>query len=323
MHPVARRALLPFAVFATAHCVPAESAWPSDSGPADASTPSEAAASPVADSATPSPRDSAMETTPALDSSGGAVDDVASDATEDAQEAGSACAGVFCEDFELGMVDPSRWDVQMTGGATVTIQSQTVAHGKYAAQFHSLGPSGGSPQDYAYIIASSVPASLHVHNFGRAYFYANPKMTSVDTGLIWGGTSGFPRPTYLSLAAHNGGWQFGFIQLMGSPGGEVQSYPATPMPVAAWTCIEWEFNDQPDTINVWGDGTVIGTLDNNHIDYPPGHTPGTPLFNNQNSGLIGAFTDFGFGFYDWHPGGVAFDFYYDDIVLDTKRVGCL
>jgi hypothetical protein len=44
----------------------------------------------------------------------------------------------------------------------------------------------------------------------------------------------------------------------------------------------------------------------------------------MSSGLIGAFTDFGFGFYDWHPQGrPAFDVYYDDIVLDTKRVGCL
>jgi len=32
-----------------------------------------------------------------------------------------------------------------------------------------------------------------------------------------------------------------------------------------------------------------------------GKTPGTPLFNNMDRGLIGAFTDFGFGFYDWHP----------------------
>jgi len=31
-----------------------------------------------------------------------------------------------------------------------------------------------------------------------------------------------------------------------------------------------------------------------------GQGPGTPLFNNMDSGLIGAFTDFGFGFYDWH-----------------------
>jgi hypothetical protein len=76
-------------------------------------------------------------------------------------------------------------------------------------------------------------------------------------------------------------------------------------------------------MNIWGDGVLIGTMDPEHVDYPAGHVSGTPIFNNMTSGLVGGFTDFGFGFYDWHPGGFDFDLYYDDIVLDTKRVGCL
>ena len=240
-----------------------------------------------------------------------------------AGEAGAACTGVFCEDFETGKVDPAKWTTKISGGATIAIQQQTVAHGRYAAQFHSPDPQAGSPQDYVYIIASNVGAGLTVNNFGRAYFYASPKPVSVDTGLIFGGTAGFPSPNYMSIASSNGGWQFGYIQLMGSPVGEVQNYPTAQMPAATWMCLEWEFNDQPDTINVWGDGQLIGTLDNNDIDYPAGHAAGTPLYNGMNSGLIGSFVDFGFGFYDWHPMTVGFDVYYDDIVLDTKRVGCL
>ncbi len=34
------------------------------------------------------------------------------------------------------------------------------------------------------------------------------------------------------------------------------------------------------------------------------------------------FEIFGVGFHDWGP-RKAFDLYYDDIVLDSKRVGCL
>jgi hypothetical protein len=30
---------------------------------------------------------------------------------------------------------------------------------------------------------------------------------------------------------------------------------------------------------------------------------------------------FGVGFHDWHPQR-QFDIYYDDLVLDSKRVGC-
>lgn len=236
---------------------------------------------------------------------------------------GGACPGLFCEDFESGQVDTAKWSMQTAGGATAVVQQKIVAHGKYAAQFHGLPMPTGASQAYAYFITKGAPAALQTHNFGRAYFYVAPKQTSIDTGLIFGGTTGFPKPTYMSIASHSGGWQLGFIKLQGSPGGEVQAYPKGVQPVATWTCLEWEFNDQPDTNTTWVDGQLLGSLDPNHLDYPPGHTPGTPLYNGMSSGLIGAFTDFGFGFYDWHPSGFAFDVYYDDIVLDTKRVGCL
>jgi hypothetical protein len=204
------------------------------------------------------------------------------------------------------------------------IQQKTVAHGKYAAQFHGLGPpAGNAATAYAYLITRTAPAALLVHNFGRAYLYIAPKPHSNDTGLVFGGTTGFPKPTYLSLASHGSAWQFGFIKLQGSPGGERQSYSQDLLPVMTWMCLEWEFDDQPDAINVWRDGKAIGSLDPDHVDYPPGHVPGTPIFNGMSSGLVGGFTDFGFGFYDWHPGSAPFDVYYDDIVLDTKRVGCL
>jgi hypothetical protein len=95
------------------------------------------------------------------------------------------------------------------------------------------------------------------------------------------------------------------------------------MPALTWACLEWEFNDQPTQIKVWVDGSSVGSFDADHVDYPAGHVPGDPIFNGQSSGLIGAFAQFGFGVYDWHPGGFDYDFYYDDIVLDIQRVGCL
>jgi hypothetical protein len=61
-------------------------------------------------------------------------------------------------------------------------------------------------------------------------------------------------------------------------------------PVTKWSCLEWEFNDDPDEINMWEDGNVIGSLNNMTVAYPAGKTPGKPLYNNTDSGLIGAFT---------------------------------
>ncbi len=229
-----------------------------------------------------------------------------------------SCAGVFCEDFETGQIDATKWSTPVMGAATMTVETMNVAHGKYAVQFH--GPANPSAQDYVYIISKNAPAALAKHNFGRAYMYISLQRNDIDMGMIFGGTAGFPKPTYMSIANHSTGYQLGFIKLSGSPGGEVQAYPKGDMPVMKWSCIEWEFNDDPDEINLWGDGNVIGSLNNMTVAYPAGKTPGTPLYNNMDSGLIGAFTDFGFGFYDWHQTGrPAFDLYYDDIVLSTTR----
>jgi hypothetical protein len=236
----------------------------------------------------------------------------------------STCPGLFCEDFERGTIDSDKWAVQTMGGATVVIEQANFAHGKYAARFHGLGvPSGGANAAYVYLLTKNAPPALGAHNFGRAYYFITPKPSSINLAMMFGGTTGFPKPTYLSIAEHSGGWQLGFIKLSGSPTGERQAYPAGQMPVMRWSCLEWEMNDQPDEIHLWGDGQAIGTLDPDHVDYPAGHVAGTPIFNNASSGLVGGFTVFGFGFYDWHPSGFDFDIYYDDIVLDTRRVGCL
>jgi len=59
-----------------------------------------------------------------------------------------------------------------------------------------------------------------------------------------------------------------------------------------------------------------------HLRFPsPSRTPGSVL-NGKSSGIIGGFSVFGFGFRSWGA-SMAFDLYYDDIVIDTKRVGCL
>jgi hypothetical protein len=128
----------------------------------------------------------------------------------------------------------------------------------------------------------------------------------------------------MEISNIHGGWQAGFDLLDISPLVEEVMYPAgsPQVPTDAWTCLEWQFTDTPaDTVTFWVDGKVIGTFDNQHVSYPPGHTPGTPLYNGTSSGLIGGYELFGFGFHDWHP-SMAFDLYYDDIVLDTKRVNC-
>ena len=231
-----------------------------------------------------------------------------------------ACGGLFCEDFELGQVDVNKWDTQKNGG-TFEVESTLVAHGKYAVHFHGLDLATAKTQDYAFLISKNLPAELKTHHFGRASFYLTPAPHSGHTGMVWAGTTGFPKPTYEEVANIGGGWQLGYVKLMGSPSDEKVAYPPGKVVAMKWQCLEWEFNDQPDMMSLWVDSALLGVFDDKHIDYPPGHVPGSPISNNMSSGLVGGFVDFGVGFYDWHPQN-AFDLYYDDIVLDTKRVGC-
>jgi len=245
---------------------------------------------------------------------------------------GSACAGLLCEDFESGAIDSDKWTVQAKGG-TVAVQSQRVAHGKYAARVHGAT---GSADDWALLVAKSVPASLKgTSTFGRAYVYLTPEATaSIHVQLAFAGRDGtgsatgpapFTKLRYMEVASYGGRWQQGFDLLDLSPLVEEVSYGNGKFATNTWLCLEWQFEDAPDRVTVWVDGTKAASFDNTNVAYAsPGPTPkaGAALWDGKSSGLIGGFETFGFGFHDWHP-QKAFDIDYDDLVLDAKRIGCL
>lgn len=225
-----------------------------------------------------------------------------------------SCIGLFCEDFESGAIDDAVWNVKTFGGQTVAVQKDVVAHGHYAAQFHAKP----NLVSYDFIITKNAPAALKGHHFGRAYFQVTPKPPSEHTEFLFAGTKGFPTLKYLELAGYHNGWQLTYINLVPAGGNSAASGPGTmeayssggSLPVARWICLEWEFNDAPDQIRVFVNGTEDVAFTN-------------IVLNNMSTGLVGGFADFGFGFYAWHPSSTPFDVYYDDIVLDTKRVNCL
>jgi hypothetical protein len=224
----------------------------------------------------------------------------------------AACSGVFCEDFERGQLDITVWTrSEVSSGNSATVQSSNAAHGHYAMQFHATGGSR-----YSLILHDGLPDSLQKHYFGRLYYSASgfPNESGGHTAYITSSDSldGFPdMDHHLEVSSYfsDSGpiWQLGYWsgdgpEYIGS-GGEI--------PVSKWFCLEWEFNDAPDQIAVWVDGDAMqGDAFRN--------------INNQASNLIGKMTAIGLGFRTWHPMGAPdVDLYIDDVVLDTKRVGCL
>lgn len=244
----------------------------------------------------------------------------------------TGCSGLLCEDFESGSVDATKWD-QVAKGGTLTIQQQRAAHGKYAAQLHAQS---GASDDWALLVVKNVPAALKgTTTFGRAYVYLAPETTaSIHIQFAFAGHNGtgsatgpapFSKLRYMEVASHSGTWQLGFDLLDVSPLVEEVSYSKTSLPTSKWACLEWQFDDRPDAVTTWIDGTKVGTFDNTNVSYAspgPVPKPGSPLWDGTSTDLIGGFDTFGFGFHDWHP-QKAFDVYYDDLVLDAKRVGCL
>jgi len=283
------------------------------------------------------------------DGSAGGVQDAANGPSEASTDAagngGGACTGVFCDDFEEGAaLNTAKWSVSMGGNASQDIQTQIVSHGMYAWHVHGGPAVGGmvAHGDFATILLKTPPAALQAGPvFGRAYFYATPNNNPhcqlgfagtnpnnpMYTPMVTGNGINF---NYMEFAEFGGGtWQLGFDLFTPDPAvakGFVEeasyTHPTSQAPVKKWACVEWEFNDNPTSMSLWVDGMQIDQFDTTHLDYHSVPVSAGSILNGKTSGIIGGFTAFGFGFHAW-GGGNPFDYYYDDIVLDTKRVGCL
>ena len=238
---------------------------------------------------------------------------------------------MVCEDFESGAIDSNKWDLVAKAG-TLVVQSERAAHGKFAARAHGqAGPS----DDWALLVAKTVPPALKgATTFGRVLMYAAADATaSIHVQFAFAGHTGtgsaegpapFAKLRYMEVASYGGRWQLGFDLLDLSPLVEEVSYSKGRFATDAWSCLEWHFEDSPDRVTSWVDGVQASTFDNTNVAYAsPGPTPsaGGALWDGKSSDLIGGFDTFGFGFHDWHPQR-QFDIYYDDLVLDAKRVGC-
>ena len=217
----------------------------------------------------------------------------------------AAPAALFSEDFESGKLSPDVWVQNVTGNNTIEVESEKVAHGNFALRVRCPTPSN---QTWAFIMASHLPDALRQHVFGRAYMYITPAPPARHTIFIMGGTPGFPYNRYQEVASANGRWQLTYVDL--HPAGNNEDYHSggTP-PLNRWFCLEWEFNDHPNHATIWVDGQLI--YETNFVS----------RITRASTDLVGNFSELALGFRLWGAAPQAFDIYYDDIALDTKRIG--
>ncbi|HEY2904066.1 MAG TPA: hypothetical protein VGL59_25990 [Polyangia bacterium] len=286
------------------------------------------------DEGSPPPVDAGATDSPVVTGMPDVAADTANDPGGPPDNAG--CSNLFCEDFEQGMIDSAKWNAQMGGSGTLEVQQQIVHSGKYAYHVHGSGAS----QDFAMIIANNVPAALKGAGplYGRAYVYANTNVGShIELGFAGSTSAPTVAPTitkgmnfnYMEFANYSNSWQLGFDLFAPAPDiakgfVEEASYPPAhdKYPAGTWNCIEWEFGDAPELMVLWVDGKQIDQFDVQHIDYTSvARTPGSVL-NGKSSGVIGGYNFFGFGFHSYGA-STTVERYFDDIAIDTKRIGCL
>ena len=237
-----------------------------------------------------------------------------------------SCPGLLCEDFESGSIDPAKWDTSTKGGV-LAVQTQQVAHGKYALHLQGLG--SGS-DDWATLFAKEVPASLKgATTFGRASMYFSASVSaSLHIQFSFAGSNGTGSGTgsesltnlrYLEVGSYNGQWQ---LSMDIPPQHRAFLLPRRKYPDRQVGLHRVGARGSARPGHAMGGGAQIGVFDNMHINYSSNGTKsGGALYQGKSSGIIGVFDTFAIGFHDWHP-TKAFDVYYDDVVLDTKRIGC-
>jgi hypothetical protein len=222
-----------------------------------------------------------------------------------AQQPAPQTKPLFSEDFESGKIDPNVWTQQVTGDNIIQVQQDKVAHGKYALLVRCPAP---AQRTLALLFAKDLPAALRHHLFGRAYVYITPVIPARHIILFTAGTTGFPKSKYQEVASSNGNFQITYIDQADA---NEDWHADGQVPLGRWFLLEWEFNDQPDQATVWVDGEKV-------LDSPFSYkTAG------QSTDLVGGFTDITLGFRLRGAAPVPFDIYYDDIALDTHRIGAV
>jgi hypothetical protein len=201
----------------------------------------------------------------------------------------NAGAVALCDDFESGDVDKNKWTTVETSGTSV-VDTQHVHRGKYAFHSSTLAMPNVSAQLANDAIAATLPQGIYF----RAFVYLPSGYTfpaglfhvyssSVDSSL---GTNPATGAFLMNGAALGGYSEFGMLRY------------------DQWMCIEWEVL-APDGA---GMHQVTVKLDGNQLTKVTG-LPSTSL------------TGLSLGLYA-NGDGVAGEAWFDDVIVDSKPIGC-
>jgi hypothetical protein len=224
----------------------------------------------------------------------------------------------FCDDFEIGPTDLTGsnpiWTMFTNGGGTAVIDSTHAFSGHYS--YHASTPKAGG---WAMITADVFPAGPVTAFWGRAQMFVATQPASGHNDYIVADSmlpTSTAFPSYMSGAdwsISSGSDMLGTNIKLGenAVGPEWGSSFTTNVPVGAWTCYEWYFNDANQAapiLQIYLNGSNT-PLDGSG-DVPTDHSF---QFRTLTIGVIQ---------FDSGSGTGTYDYWYDDVAVGTTRIGC-
>jgi len=207
------------------------------------------------------------------------------DAGDSDAQAAIACPGPFvlCEDFENG-IDTTTWTKSGTQAIDATRAHRGTHSIKFSANNSLLRTTKPFPQ-----LANDL--------WARVFVYMDQTPPDSNSSYSWAAGNGGVTRTGFRHTRNSGGYNFPMHDFTNT---DTQAWPLN-----QWVCVEWHYQSDPvtgmGTQDYWADGVSRPVM-----YFGPHPMP--------------AFTYFWIGMYLF--GATPYNMWMDDLVLDSKRVGC-
>jgi polysaccharide lyase-like protein len=252
--------------------------------------------------------------------------------------AADPCAtAIFCDDFEsytAGQAPGGNW-TSSTNLGTVAVDETQARSGQKSVKFTTQSSSGTKT---AYIrLANATGKTIFPAPgnsfYGRMMFRLEAAPTASVHWTLLEGSGLVPGQTYHALYRYGGqlpvtqGSTFVGSQLMANyetPDSYSGSGPSSDcwahadqvvVPVARWSCVEWQFDGPNNTMRLWLDGTAVTSLTvagvgQGCVSQPATYPWTAPTFDRLDLG------------WESYQADDPRTLYIDDVVVSTTKVGC-
>jgi len=245
---------------------------------------------------------------------------------------------LFCDDFEsytAGNAPGGNWTRQVSSGSTAAVDTTQARSGTKSVKFVAASGSG-SKTAYIRVASTSMknifPVTPNVV-YGRMMFRLEAAPTGDVHWTILQGSGLVPNQTYHALYRYGGqhpvmnGSTFVGSQWMANyetpdsyggngPSSDCWSHSSkVVVPVAKWSCVEWQFDGPNNTMRLWLDGAAVPSLTVSGVGQGCVNQPATfvwtaPTFDRLDLG------------WESYQADDARTVYIDDVVISATKVGC-